>query len=61
MAAKVVQAFQQTEEYNTVLFSWYYKGFKLLRQYFVKHPSGVDLQNLDFKVVDKEMGIDKAS
>ena len=61
VAAKVVQAFQQTEEYNTVLFSWYYKGFKLLRRYFVKHPSGVDLQNLDFKVVDKEIGIDKAS
>ena len=31
MAAKAVQAFQLTEEYNTILFNWYYKGFKLLR------------------------------
>ena len=61
VAAKSVQAFQQTEEYNTVLFNWYYNGFKLLQRYFVKHPSGVDLENLDFKVVDNEMGIDKAS
>ena len=30
VAAKSVEAFQQTEEYNTVLFSWYYKGFELL-------------------------------
>ena len=31
MAAKAVQAFQLTEEYNTILFNWYYKGFELLR------------------------------
>ena len=61
VAANAVQAFQQTEEYNTVLFSQYYKGFELLRRYFVKHPFGVDLENLDFKVVDKEMEIDVAS
>ena len=61
MAAKAVQAFQQTEEYNIVLFNWYYKGFELLRRYFVKHPFAVDLENLDFKAVDKEMEIDKAS
>ena len=29
MAAKAVQAFQLTEEYNTILFNWYYKGFEL--------------------------------
>ena len=61
MAAKAVQAFQQTEEYNIVLFNWYYKGFELLRRYFVRHPFAVDLENLDFKAVDKEMEIDKAS
>ena len=61
MAAKAIQAFQQTEEYNIVLFNWYYKGFELLQRYFVKHPFAVDLENLDFKVVDKEMEIDKAS
>ena len=27
LAAKAVDGFQQTEEYNTVLFSWYFKGW----------------------------------
>ena len=61
IAAKAVEAFQQTEEYNTVLFSWYYKGFELLRRYFIKHPTGVDLKNLDLEEVDKEMATDEAS
>ena len=61
IAAKAVEAFQQTNEYNTVLFSWYFKGFKLLRQYFIKHPSRMDLENLDLEKVDKEMAADKAS
>jgi len=30
VAAKSIETFQQTEEYNTMLFSWYYKGFELL-------------------------------
>ena len=29
---KAVTAFQTTEEYNTILFQWYFKGFKLLRR-----------------------------
>ena len=61
VVAKVVKAFQQTEEYNTVFFSWYYKGFKLLRRYLVKHPSEVDLENLDLEEVDQEMATDEAS
>ena len=61
IAARSVEAFQQTDEYNTVLFSWYFKGFELLRQYLVKHPTGVDLQNLDLEVVDQEMAIDEAA
>ena len=61
VAAKAVEAFQQIEEYNTVLFSWYYKGFELLRRYFVKHPTRVDLENLDLEEVDKEMAGDEAS
>ena len=61
ITAKAVEAFQQTEEYNTVLFSWYYKGFKLLRRYLVKHPSGVDLENLDIEVVNQEMAADETS
>ena len=57
IATKAVEAFQQTEEYNTVLF----KGFELLRKYFVKHPTRVDLENLDLEEVDKEMATNKAS
>ena len=61
IVAKAVKAFQQTEEYNTVLFSWYFKGFELLRRYFVKHPTGVDIENLDLEEVDKEMAANEAS
>ena len=43
IAARSVETFQQTDEYNTMLFSWYFKGFELLRRYLVKHPTGVDL------------------
>ena len=61
ITVKSVEAFQLTEEYNTVLFSWYFKGFKLLRRYLAKHPIGVDFENLDLEEVDKEMAADKAS
>ena len=60
IAAKSIEGFQQTDEYNTVLFSRYFKGFELLRRYLVKHPTGVDLQNLDLEVVDQEMATDEA-
>ena len=59
--AKVVTAFQTTEEYNTILFQWYFKGFELLRRYMIKHGSGIDLENLDFEAVDKEMEEDEAA
>ena len=61
IAARSVGAFQQTEEYSTVLFSWYFKGFELLRRYLVKHPTGVDLPSLDLEVVDQEMVVDEAA
>ena len=44
-----------------MLFSWYFKGFELLRRYLVKHPSGVDLQSLNLEVVDQEMAADEAT
>ena len=44
-----------------MLFSWYFKGFELLRRYLVKHLSGVDLQSLDLEVVDQEMAVDEAT
>ena len=60
-AARSIKGFQQTDEYNTVLFNWYFKGFELLRRYLVKHPTGVHLQSLDLEVVDQEMAADEAT
>ena len=61
IAARSVEAFQTTDEYNLVLFSWYFKGFELLRRYLIKHPSGVDMAKLDLKEVDQEMAADEAN
>ena len=61
IVARSIEGFQQTDEYNTVLFSWYFKGFELLRRYLVKHPSSVDLQSLDLELVDQEMAADEAT
>ena len=61
IATRSVEAFQTTDEYNSVLFSWYIKGFKLLRRYLVKHPSGVDIGKLDLEEVDQEMAADEAN
>ena len=44
-----------------MLFSWYFKGFELLRRYLIKHLIGVDLKNLDLEEVDREMAADEAS
>ena len=52
IAARSVETFQTTDEYNSVLFSWYFKGFELLRRYLVKHPSSVDMGKLDLEEVD---------
>ena len=59
--AKAVTAFQTTEEYNTILFQWYFKGFELLRRYLVKHGTAVSLDDLDFEAVDKEIAEDEAA
>lgn len=56
-----MQAFQLTNEYNNVLLSWYFKGFELLRRYLTKHNPKVNLENLDFEAINKEMEVDKAS
>ena len=61
IAARSIEAFQTTDEYNTVLFSWYFKGFELLKRYLVKHPTGVDMESLDLEEVDKEMATDETA
>lgn len=58
---KTIEAFQQTKEYKTVLFSWYYKSCELFRRYLIKHLTSMDLGGLDLKEVDKEMEADEAS
>ena len=58
--AKAIHAFQFTDEYNAVLFGCYFKGFKLLRRYLVKHGLEVDLEDLDFEAIDKEIEEEKA-
>ena len=59
--AKAVTAFQTTDEYNTILFQWYFKGFELLRRYLIKHGPGIDLEDLDFEAIDKEIEEDEAA
>ena len=44
-----------------MLFHYYYKRFELHRRYMMKHFPGVDLSNLDFKAIDKEILVDKAT
>ena len=61
IAARSIEAFQTTDEYNMVLFNWYFKGFELLRRYLVKHPFGVNLGKLDLEEVDQEMAADEAT
>ena len=61
IAVKAIESFQQTEEYNTILFTWYFKGFELLRRYFIKHPFGVNLEKFDLEEVDKEMTTNEAA
>ena len=52
---KAIHAFQLTEEYNAILFGWYFKGFEPLKRYLIKQ----DLEDLDFKAIDKEIEADE--
>ena len=61
VVAKAILAFQTTEEYNTILLQWYFKGFELLRRYLLKHGPGTNLEDLDFEAVDKEIEADEAA
>ena len=59
IVAKAVHAFQLTEEYNAILFGWYFKAFELLKRYLIKHGPETDLEDLDFKAIDKEIEVDR--
>ena len=60
VVAKAVLAFQSTDKNNTILFQWYFKGFEL-RRYLIKHGPETDLEELDFKAIDKEIEEDEAA
>ena len=59
--AKAIHDFQLTDEYNTILFSWYFKGFELLRRYLEKHGLETDLEDLDFEAIGKEIEEDEVA
>jgi len=59
--AKVVHAFQLINEYNAILFGWYFKVFVLLRRYLVKHGPKIDLKDLDFEAINNEIEGDEAT
>ena len=61
VVTKAVHAFQTIDDYNTIMFGWYFKGFELLRRYMIKHGLGTNLEELDFEAVDKEIEADKAA
>ena len=61
VVAKAVHAFHIKDEYNTILFGWYFKSFELLRRYLIKHGPGTNLDDLDFGAVDKEIEVDEAA
>ena len=43
------------------MFGWYFKRFKLLRRYFVKHGPETVLEDLDFEIIDKEIEVNEAA
>ena len=57
----LLRAFNKLTSTTLYFFSWYFKGFELLKRYLIKHPTGVDLQNLDLELVDQEMATDEAA
>ena len=59
--AKAFLAIQTTDEYNTILFQWYFKGFELLRRYLIKHGPRTNLEELDFEAVDKKIEEDEVA
>nr|POE56926.1 hypothetical protein CFP56_27877 [Quercus suber] len=58
---KVVEQFIKSEHFSDLQFIQYYKGFKLLRRWMMKHHSqAVDFSNLDFKAINTEVLADEA-
>ena len=53
---EVIAQFQKSDHLSDLLFTQYFKGFKLLRKWLLKHQSeAIDLSALDFEVMDIKM------
>ena len=53
---EVIAQFQKSDHFSDLLFTQYFKGFKLLRKWLLKHQSeAIDLSALDFEVMDIKM------
>ena len=58
---KVIQQFTKSEHFSDVQLIQYFKGFKLLCRWMMKHHSlAVDFSNLDFETIDPEILADEA-
>ena len=59
--AKVIKKFKRLEEFSDLQFIQYFRGFKLLCRWTMKHHStAVDFSNLDFEKIDTEILEDKS-
>nr|POE68147.1 hypothetical protein CFP56_19798 [Quercus suber] len=57
----VIQRFKQSEEFSDLQFLQYFKGFKLLHRWTMKHhSSAMDFSSLDFEKIDTEVLEDEA-
>nr|POF27429.1 hypothetical protein CFP56_64428 [Quercus suber] len=59
---KVIAKFLESDRFSDMQFEKYFKGFKLLRRWMMKHHSHVaDFANLDFEAIDTEILADEAN
>ena len=58
----MIAKFVESDRFSDMQFEQYFKGFKLLRLWMMKHHSHVaDFANLDFKAIDIEILADEAN
>ena len=59
---KVIARFLKSNRFSDIQFEQYFKGFKLLRKWMMKHHSHVaDFASLDFEVTNTEILADEAN
>ena len=59
---KVIAKFLESDHFSDMQFKQYFKGFKLLRRWMMKHHGHVaDFANLDFEAIDTKILTDEAN